>query len=114
MTDKLKICKQCGHTNKFSKIAYGSVNYSEIIIEDNKGNFLETTDTEYGDYNDTDYEPYYCPECQSPEILEFEIPEYIEFISRHTLPDATWSEDELETANTKVKRELQAKFILGD
>lgn len=114
MTDKLMICKKCGNNDKFFRRAYGSVAYIEFNKHNNKGDFLDTIDTEYGDYNTTDYEAFQCNDCESEDILTLTIHEYIEFISFHTLPDGEWTEEALPIFNMKVKLELQAKLMLGD
>jgi len=109
----MMICPKCGNCNKFSQVAYGTVDYTELCLYDKEGKFIETIDTEYGDYHTEEYEKFQCQECDS-DILELETQEYIEFISRHTLLDGEWSEDELEKPNMEIKRQLQAKLILGE
>lgn len=110
---KLMLCKKCGNTKRFTRIAYGSVDYTECNKYDNEGTFLDTLDTEYGDYNTTDYEPFKCNDCDK-DILTLEVEEWIDYISRHTDSDSIWHEEELPEINKQVKRELLAKYIMGE
>lgn len=104
------ICPKCGGREDFKKEVSGVVDYSEVLIYDSDGVFIEGDDYETYDQTETHRSAMMCGQCEAL-ATEFNTKEYIEFISKHTKKDGSWSEDEVEY-NKEKELELKTEMML--